>query len=412
MFQRTVRPIARLAVPSVLLAAALPCLLGCNRNKNADADAAPPKPKPAPTVSEVDLKAYKPNEAGAVMVVMYHRFDPKKPSSAKDYNRAPDDFRKDLNDLYTKGYRPVTVSEFVENRMDVPAGKTPVVLTFDDSVPTQFKLLSGTAIDPDCAVGIMETFHKAHPDWPTKGTFFVLPEATKRGARTPAPFGDPNTSAEKLDYLMKNGYEIQNHSSTHPRFSSLSADKIQEEIGYATHNIRQLNPKAAMDVLAMPYGTLPRKGLEQYLHAGKWDGTTYQIKAVVRAAWRPVASPVTKSGRRNTGNVAAFDIHHIERVTPGPDLPDKPGKFEFWLKWFDENPAERYVSDGNPQVVAVPASLKSLVDAEAVKRQGKILQLYKTSGNSAGLSVESGAASSSGGSGLSVEPSNVGPKHR
>jgi hypothetical protein len=356
------------------------------------------------------------------MIVMYHKFDPKIPSSNAKLNRTPDDFRKDLEELYKRNYRPVTVSEFVDNRMDVPPGKTPIVLSFDDSVPTQFKIVSGSqgqpTIDRDCAVGIMETFHKTHSDWPTKGTFFVLPEATKRGALTPAPFGDPATSAEKLDYLIKNGYEIQNHSSTHPQFNHLSADKIQEEIGFAAHSIKQINPKASMDILALPYGTLPKKSNMKYLFDGTGGGANYHIKAVVRAAWRPVASPVTIAGRKNTGNIAAFDIDHIERVTPGPDLASKPGSFEYWLKWFDENPSQRYISDGNPNVVAVPAGLKSLVDLAAVKKQGKTAQLYRLGGGASGggLSVEGGGASSAaapstGGSGLSVEPGGVAPKH-
>src|SRR5204862_3942708 len=139
----------------------------CHRHRSeAIAEVASAKPAGPPKIGEVDLKSYKPNEAGAVMIIMYHRFDPKLPSSDKVYNRRPDDFRKDLEDLYKRGYRPATVTEFLENRMDVPAGKTPAVLTFDDSWDTQFKLVTGTDgqahIDPDCAVGIMETFQKSH----------------------------------------------------------------------------------------------------------------------------------------------------------------------------------------------------------------------------------------------------------
>jgi hypothetical protein len=410
------RLVVRVAMSAIILSVSLCSLFGCKR-KSEEAAAAPPKPKPRPAIAEIDLKAYKPNEAGAVMIVMYHRFETGLPSSDAKLNRNPKDFRKDLETLHKKGYRPVTVSEFIENRMDVPIGKTPVILTFDDSSPSQFRIVTGkdgqAHIDPECAVGIMEVFHKEHPDWALKGTFFVLPETNRPGKSTPAPFGDPASAPDKLDYLISKGFEVQNHSSTHPRggFSRLSASEIQEEIGYAWRNIKQINAKAAMDVLALPEGKLPRKSDIQTIKSGKGGGAEYTLKAVVKAAWRPVASPVSFIGKRTAVfQIAPYDPYALERVAPAPD---KKGQqtFEYWMDWFDQNPDQRYVSDGNGEVVAVPAGRKSLVDASAVTKQGKILQLYKIGGGigSGGLNVEGSASTSSAGSagsagsGLGVE---------
>jgi hypothetical protein len=418
-----VRPSLRFAAfATLLLAAAICSLIGCKRkSEEASAAVAPPKPKPVPAIAEVDLKAFKPNEAGAVMIVMYHKFESSMPSSDAKLNRNPDDFRKDLEMLYKKGYRPVTLTEFIENRMDVPAGKTPIVLTFDDASPSQFQITSGSqgqaTIDPNCAVGIMEVFNKQHPDWANKGTFFVLPEATKNGHQTPAPFGDPASAGDKLEYLVSKGYEIQNHSSTHPYFNRLSAEQIQQEIGFASSSIKKLQPKASMDILALPYGVLPKKALRGLAVEGNGGGSAYKLKGIAKAAWRPVASPVTHVGKKTAVfQIAPFDPYGLERVAPAPD---KKGQqtFEYWLEWFDENPTQKYVSDGNLAVCAVPAGLTSLVDASAVKKQGKVLQLYKLggAGASGGLSVEGASASSTsssagGSGGLSVEPGGVGAK--
>ena len=243
-----------------LLFTCLSCLIfiviGCRKRQAVVADV-PIKPKPLPEITEIDLKSYKPNESGAVMILMYHRFNPKE--SNNPLNRTPDQFRKDLDDLYERDYRPATVAEFVENRMDVPAGKTPVVLTFDDALPTQFKVVTGTDgqphIDPDCAIGMLEKFNKAHPDWPVKGTFFVLPREGRGGD----PFGQSDSVAEKFDYLLKHGCEIANHTSTHPQMNHLSPEKIQWEIGTAVKDIKAINPGATMTSLALPYGLLPKK---------------------------------------------------------------------------------------------------------------------------------------------------------
>ena len=51
---------------------------------------------------------------------------------------------------------------------------SPVILTFDDALRGQFNYTADGKIDPDCAVGILDDFHAQHPDWPLKGTFFVL----------------------------------------------------------------------------------------------------------------------------------------------------------------------------------------------------------------------------------------------
>jgi peptidoglycan/xylan/chitin deacetylase (PgdA/CDA1 family) len=405
----------------MLSAAAICSIVGCI-SKSEEAAAAPPKPVAPPSVAEVDLKAYHPNEAGAVMILMYHRFESKMPSSDKQYNRTPDDFRKDLEDLYKRNYRPVTLTEYIENRMDVPAGKTPIVLTFDDSWESQFKIVTGqdgqAHIDPDCAVGIMETFHKAHADWPTKGTFFVLPEFTKGARHGNVPFYDASSVGDKFEYLLKNGYEIQNHSTSHPQFSKLDEAAIQTEIGNAVHSIQQINPKAAMNILALPYGKLPKKALRDRLLSGSGGGATYSNRAIVLAAYRPVASPATHLGKKTSVyQIAPFDPLRIERVKPAPEQASSPGTFEYWLKWFDENPTQRYVSDGNAAVCAVPAGLTSLVDSGSVKKQGKVLQLYKLGGGATGggLSVEgassASSSSSAGGSGgLSVESGGVATK--
>ncbi|MCC6729200.1 MAG: polysaccharide deacetylase family protein [Chthonomonadales bacterium] len=378
-----------------LLAAACAAALvaaGC-RQAGAPVVSAAPIPAPPPQISEVDLKAYRPNEAGAIMVIMYHRFEADKPNT--DVNRTPEQFRRDLEGLYKRGYRPVTVSDLVQNRMEVPPGKTPVVLTFDDSWATQFRIVTGRDgnphIDPDCAIGILETFSRAHDDWPTRGTFFILPHE----GRNSDPFGQPGFVADKFAYLLKHGYEVGNHTSTHPRsMRSLSADQVRWEIATAVRDIKQVAPGAIVQSLAVPYGKTPRdRAARAALLSGEDRGTSYENKAVVMAAWRPVGSPILKVGRRVSDQVAAYDPHHIERVLPDPRQATKAGTLEYWMRFFDSNPGERYVSDGNPKVAAFPNGVSRMVDIERLRAAGITPQPYSA-----------GAAAAGGGRrGLSVE---------
>lgn len=379
---------------SLLLALAA----GCHRS--APQPAAPKTPPAPPNVSEIDLKTYKPNEAGAIIIVMYHRFNAKEPNNA--LNRTPDQFRRDLQTFYDHGYRPVNVSDIVNGRLDLPAGKSPIALTFDDSLISQFRVITGADgkphIDPDCAVGIMETFSKAHKDWPTRGTFFVLPKEGRQGD----PFGQPDAVEQKLAYLIKHGYEIGNHTANHARLRNLGVTDVQKAIAVAQRDIVQLAPGAAVTSFAIPYGELPRKEARPYLISGEYGGTHYDNKAVVLAAWRPVMSPFTKPAKKGTGGtLRAYDPYRLERVEPNPAKANLAGTLEFWLKYFDQNPGQRYVSDGNPRVVCVPKAYAGMVDTARVQALGMTVQVYSTGG---GNSAVRGSAGGSGDS-LDVEGS-------
>lgn len=359
---------------------------GCQKQQKVEAPAKPPAP---PQISQEILDKMRPDETGAVMVVMYHRFEKDEPDS--DLNRRPDTFRKDLETFYKKGYYPVNAIDFVENKMDVPAGKTPIVLTFDDALPSQFRVVTNEngepKIDPDCAIGILETFNKEHPDWPLKGTFFVLPHEGPNGHT----FGQSDYIGDKLNYLLSKGYEIGNHSSTHSSMRGMDAAKVQWELGTAVRDMNAINKNVKMEVVAVPYGIPPRnKEARAKLMAGENNGTSYTNKAVFLAAWRPVLSPLTKADKKFTsaGSFDEFDVDGLERITPNAKRPKEPGVLEYWLKYFDEHPRDRYISDGNMTIAAVPNSRKDAVDAERAKAAGIQVQFYGGSKGSGKLSVE------------------------
>lgn len=366
--------------------------IGCPKQETAVAPA--PKPKPPARVSDADLQKFKPNETGAIMVLMYHRIEADEPDN--DLNRKPASFRNDLKLLRDGDYHPVTALELVTNTMEVPIGKTPVAITFDDALPSQFKIVTGRDgkphIDPNCAAGILETFHKDFPEWPTKATFFVLPKAGRNGE----PFGQAGMSGQKFDYLAKRGYEIANHTSTHDNLRGASDDKVKWELATAVREIKQVAPSAAMQTLALPYGKLPRtQSAQKSLVSGTQGGTTYANKAVFLAAWRPILSPATRNDKKLSegGTFSIFNPYRLERIKADAREAKLPGTFEYWLKYFGKNPTARYVSDGLKEVVTVPASSQSAVDVVRLKMQGKKLQVYGGDGKSGGaaggdLSVE------------------------
>ena len=56
------------------------------------------------------------------------------------YTRTAESFKADLEDVYKRGYRPITIAQMLDkNFSDVPDGMSPVVFVFDDASPEQFR---------------------------------------------------------------------------------------------------------------------------------------------------------------------------------------------------------------------------------------------------------------------------------
>src|SRR5438105_2369944 len=70
-----------------------------------------------------------PNHLGRIPVAEYHVIG----DTESTYQRKRQTFRKDLEMLYSRGYRPITISQMLDKDFSlVPAGMSPVVFVFDD----------------------------------------------------------------------------------------------------------------------------------------------------------------------------------------------------------------------------------------------------------------------------------------
>jgi len=78
-----------------------------------------------------------PNEMGRIPILEYHLLG----DSDSRWHVERNHFRRDLERLYAAGYRPVSVSEMIDKKIDLPAGESPVVFTFDDAGPSQFSYI-------------------------------------------------------------------------------------------------------------------------------------------------------------------------------------------------------------------------------------------------------------------------------
>jgi len=291
-----------------------------------------------------------PNELGRIMVLEYHKID----VPEERWTRTPANFRRDLQRLWERGYRLVALNDVLDSKIAIRRGTTPLVLTFDDSSPGQFKLVEKNGewvLDPDCAVGILEAFEREHPEFGRAATFYVLP-----GADPPNRlFNQKELAARKLQYLASHGYEIGSHTLWHANLSKYPERIVRQQLATAQEWIQKDVPGYRIRTLALPMGAFPKD--LRWAIEGVEGKTTYRHDAILMVAGGAASSPHARS----------FDPYHLPRIqATDPELA-------YWLNYFDKNPQERYVSDGDPAVITVPPGALDKVrrspGAKVVERQ-------------------------------------------
>jgi hypothetical protein len=275
------------------------------------------------------------NELGRVMILEYHKID----YPEERWTRTPENFRRDLETLYTRGYRLQSLNGLVERRITVPAGTTPVVLTFDDSSAGQFRYIERNGaleIDPKSGVGVLEAFIREKPDFGRAATFFVLP-----GAKPPNDlFNQKEHQGRKLRWLVEQGYELGNHTLWHANLGKYDESVVRTQLADAQVWVQRHVPDYRFRTLALPHGVYPRD--VSWALNGTAKGSTYRHEAILMVAGGAAVSPFARS----------FDPVRLPRVQAVEN------DLKFWLTHFERNPEDRYVSDGDPDTVTVPVARK------------------------------------------------------
>lgn len=290
---------------------------------------------------ESELHRLKVNELGAVMILEYHRI-----AEEGRWSRTPDNFRADLDFLYEKGYRCISLKDLVTNNISVPAGYTPLVITFDDSDPSQFRYVEESGelvIDPRCAVGIMEQFSKEHPDFNMTATFYVLPVL----------FGQEEYAEKKLRYLVEHGYDIGNHTVNHVSLGEATTETILEELSGNISMVQQYLPEYQQTSIALPNGSEPKD--YSVLKYGDYEGVKIDFLSSLLVGANPTPAPCDRS----------FDPLRLPRIQAlDPSLDTGDSGLYAWVQYFMENPERRYVSDGDASTVTIPKHMAERVDME------------------------------------------------
>jgi peptidoglycan/xylan/chitin deacetylase (PgdA/CDA1 family) len=282
-----------------------------------------------PTAAQV-ARSLKPNELGVVPVLMHHQIRP----DGSAYDLTAGQFRAELARLWSDGYYPVRASDLVAGTMNVPKGRSPVVLTFDDATNNQIAFAPDGRIDPDTAVGILEDFSASHPGFPATGTFYVPRNAFDGNGRTPE---------QTFRWLVQHGFELGNHTKDHLPLNTLDTTGVQRQLVLGDRLLSERLPGYHPQTMALPLGMLPRP--PSLAVRGRWDGEKYGFAGVFLSGAEPASSPFSTKWKPGA----------IPRILTNPHWRGaRDFTWGMWLDVLERTPALRYVSDGDPATISFP----------------------------------------------------------
>ena len=294
------------------------------------------------------------NELGKVPIMMYHGIidteDNKYTGGNVDkngYKRTAKAFREDLEFYYKNGYRMIRLEDYIHGIIDVPIGYSPIILTFDDGDADNCKVLGRNSdgslqIDPNSAVGILEEFKKKYPDFQVTATFFVMSGI----------FNQSEYNKDIVTFMINNGYDIGNHTISHPDFTKISKEQSVKEVGKMYKTLDSYLGDKYVHIVALPFGSPYKKDHDNYsaILSGTYDGYEYKTEAALRVGWEPEVSPYNKN----------FDPTFLKRCR-AYDNNGKEFDIEMVFKNLEKN---RYISDGDKNRIVIPSSEQNNLNSE------------------------------------------------
>ena len=292
----------------------------------------------------INYEELKVNELGDVPIMMYHGIhnitDNEYTGGNVDkdgYQRTKEAFIEDLEFYYNSGYRMIRLQDYVNGIIDVEAGLSPIILTFDDGLENNIKVTGldengNIIIDPNSAVGVLEDFKKKYPDFNVTATFFV----------NGGLFQQSEYNEKILNWLVDNGYDIGNHSYSHADFTTISKEKSVQEIGSVYNLLDKYIPGKYVNIVALPFGSPYDKDHSNFeaILNGIYNGNEYKTESTLRVGWMPETSPFNLN----------FDKTFLKRIRAWDDNGND------WdiKKSFEYLQDTRYISDGDKNTITVP----------------------------------------------------------
>jgi peptidoglycan/xylan/chitin deacetylase (PgdA/CDA1 family) len=309
----------------------------------------------------VDYSIIRPDESGEIPIVMFHNFIEDLNNTNDNYwTTSYDEFEKLLETLYNNNFRLISMRDFIDHNISVPAGKFPMVFTFDDGTRGQYNLIEVDGkleVNPKSAVGLMLKFHEKHPEFGLKGVFYLNMDKENK------TFEGAGSLKERLDILLGYGFEVGNHSWGHVKFEELKEKaEINERLGKNQKYLEGIIDGLKFYSLALPHGIKAPEALTDDMVSGKYEGVQYINETIMAVGFLPSVPSIHTE----------YNPSYVRRIRSQGKVEEKYD-LTYWLPLMTRD--RMYISDGNPDLVVVPENKVNYINTD--KLNGKKLVTYR-----------------------------------
>ena len=225
------------------------------------------------------------------------------------YSRERNHFRKDLEDIYARGYRPVTISQILDRKIDLPQGLSPDCLRFRRCFSRAVQLHRAErearnrpakrnrnlARFPEKASGLDEFSNVLHAARQLRQAMRFSATRVSRDKRA-------SGASKKVQWLHEKGFELCNHTLWHANLAKYPDAFVQEQIARGQMAIDSAVPGYKVRTFALPLGVWPKN--RALAKSGSWtDPKThnvvrYNYEAILEVSGGPTKSRTTLSSTR------------------------------------------------------------------------------------------------------------------
>lgn len=185
----------------------------------------------SPVFALSSLPIGKKNTTYQVPILVYHSFGgapAKKENNLQTHYRiTAEKFENQMKYLSDNGYHPISFAAYADSlKNNTKLPDKAVVLSFDDGWKTQYKY----------AVPILEKYKFT-------ATFFIITDYIDHNYKAYMNWND-------LKDLVKNNFDIESHTKTHPMLTRLDAKHLADELAGSK---KKLEDKLGIEVTALAY---------------------------------------------------------------------------------------------------------------------------------------------------------------
>jgi hypothetical protein len=201
----------------------------------------------------------------------------------------------------------------------------------------------------------MEAFYAEHPDFGRGGMFGTLPHSCFFTGVDGSEEDQIDLCSQKINFLIDNGYEVENHTLTHSGIQDVDDGTFKEEIGGAIDALKAYDERVEANIFVVPFGMYPALDLHpeqrEWMRNGfEWNGQQYRLIGSLMVGSEPAISPASTE----------WDSMWIYRIQMC-DCTEQGGFGwdDYWQDVVSDDPTLLYVSDGDPNTLTAPESVNA-----------------------------------------------------